>query len=223
MNAGAHCKPPSSRDFENAGFTLLELLIVVALLGLIATALFGGLRFSTRSWEAVQGNSERIEESLVVQHLLRSYLKAMWPLRQSQSSGEPGAKFEGRTDRLRFVSLMHRGTETDGPYVFELSAAPRLDRRSLMLKWWRYHSADDELYSATPLGQRELLSPVEAVSFRFLAHEKSENGENWQELWDKTDRLPRLISIEVSTPLSVGGVLPRMMIAPRAVSASVSP
>ena len=41
------------------GFTLVELLVVLALVSLISLALAGSLRFGGRVWERVQPGSER--------------------------------------------------------------------------------------------------------------------------------------------------------------------
>ena len=61
------------------GFTLVELLVVMTLLGLIATALFGGLRFGVRAWESGGARSAAFAEIEIAQSLLRRLLELEVP------------------------------------------------------------------------------------------------------------------------------------------------
>ena len=57
------------------GFTLLELLIAMTLLGLIVTMAFSGLRLGTRAWEAADA---RDHDVYLVQQMLRTRLGAAY-------------------------------------------------------------------------------------------------------------------------------------------------
>ena len=56
------------------GFTLLELLISLTLLGLILVLLFGGLRLSVRSWDSVQRQVDNLNSVRSVE----SFCAAKW-------------------------------------------------------------------------------------------------------------------------------------------------
>ncbi|MDH3594369.1 MAG: prepilin-type N-terminal cleavage/methylation domain-containing protein, partial [Rhodospirillales bacterium] len=66
---------------RSGGFTLVELLVALTLLGLIFVALFGGLRFGTRTWETGNQRSEAFAEVEVMQSLLRRQLAQAVTLR----------------------------------------------------------------------------------------------------------------------------------------------
>ncbi|MEE9250386.1 MAG: prepilin-type N-terminal cleavage/methylation domain-containing protein, partial [Alphaproteobacteria bacterium] len=68
------------RAWRERGFTLLEVLIAMTLLGLIMMLLFGGLRLGTRAWET---NSDRVEEisQIEISHqIIRRMLAQAYPL-----------------------------------------------------------------------------------------------------------------------------------------------
>jgi prepilin-type N-terminal cleavage/methylation domain-containing protein len=80
------------------GYTLLELLVVMLLLGMIGIIIGGGLQFGTTVWQRtgyLQSNSDRIAAA---QGILRSALGAAVPVREGGF-----VRFEGRSDRISFV------------------------------------------------------------------------------------------------------------------------
>ena len=60
-----------SRRFQQAGFTLLELLIAMTLLGMILVLLFGGLRLGVRSWDASQKQVDSLNSVRSLESFLR--------------------------------------------------------------------------------------------------------------------------------------------------------
>jgi len=56
------------------GFTLVELLIALSLIGLITLLLFSGLRLGTRAWEGVETTADRTAELRVARNFLERAL-----------------------------------------------------------------------------------------------------------------------------------------------------
>lgn len=65
---------------REVGFTLLELLIAITILGLLATILFGGLRFGTRVWNTGDQALERFSEVQSAYEVMRRTLTRAVPL-----------------------------------------------------------------------------------------------------------------------------------------------
>ena len=103
-----------TRSRSTAGFTLVELLVAMTLIGLISVALFGGLRFGARAWEAGNERAESFSQLEVVQSLLRRELNLADSLLGSdgrfsfvigggngQTGEQPAAQVDpGRLERL---------------------------------------------------------------------------------------------------------------------------
>ena len=65
--AGVSCRAGGG----GRGFTLVELLVVLALLGLVSVALIGALRFGLRAWDTGERRVEQLNRVQAVQAFLR--------------------------------------------------------------------------------------------------------------------------------------------------------
>ena len=125
---------PAARP-AGAGFTLVELLVALTLVGLISLVLFGGLRFGTRAWEAGTSRGEESRRVAIVQSLLRRQLsQAVLPARRSREVDAPQA-FDGAAESIQFVAPLSAHVGFGGLYRFELAVERAAARRRLVLRW----------------------------------------------------------------------------------------
>jgi general secretion pathway protein J len=178
-----------------AGFTLIELLVAMTLLGILMTALFGGLSLGSRVWET---SDRRLEDGSRAQ-AVRDFLTAR--LGETLPVSIEGPLFAGSADSLRFASPMpaHLGA---GIYMLELGLDASLpaDRpRDLLLRWQKVLTSAAE--AANPVtGQRVLLEGIAGLELAYFGA-LGERGESaWREQWQGADNLPRLIDIEITFP-----------------------
>ncbi|MCH8035911.1 MAG: prepilin-type N-terminal cleavage/methylation domain-containing protein [Proteobacteria bacterium] len=69
------------------GFTLIEILIAMTLLGLLMAMLFGGLRLGTRAWEASDARSAELARLEAVHGFIRRALTGAYPLLRTETGG----------------------------------------------------------------------------------------------------------------------------------------
>src|SRR5271154_905764 len=91
---------------SQAGFTLLELLVSLTLLGFLFVLLFGGLRFGTRAWERSDSTSDSTRDVLLAQSIVRREIERACPIafRVAGSDVAPAIDFSGTA-----TSVMFRG------------------------------------------------------------------------------------------------------------------
>jgi general secretion pathway protein J len=89
------------------GFSLLELLIALALLSFIAIAIAGGVRFGARAWEASDMKVDAIERVQGAQNLLRTLLQQTVPRDLDPGIAQDPDLFRGTRERLGFTAA-HR-------------------------------------------------------------------------------------------------------------------
>jgi general secretion pathway protein J len=178
----------------SAGFTLLELLIAITLLGLLLAALFGGLRLGARAWER---SEERLEESArlqVVQNFLRERLAQAYPLTAEDQTGRLRLAFEGTGDTLRFVTLMPAYLGI-GFAELLLAVDDRTGIENLVVQWRRFEltpQSDDEEPQI-----KVLLEDIEALEIAYYGALARGEPILWHEQWLDIMALPQLIRLRV--------------------------
>ncbi len=198
-----------------SGFTLVELLVAMTLIGLIFVALFGGLRFGARTWEIGNARSEDAAQTEVTQSLIRRQL-AQTILLPGFERGE--FSFEGDADRLRFTAPAPTQIGLGGVYLFELFIETSDQREQLVLRW-RLHRP--ELDPDSPIEDedrktRVLIDGIEALRLNYFGDPEGDDDPDWSDTWRGHDVLPTLISIRLDLPQEDRRRWPDLLVAPRA-------
>lgn len=178
------------------GFTLLELLIAITLLGFILTLLFGGLRLGSRSWDAGEQRSTNNTHLSLVQAFLRRQLAQVRPYRWKKKVN-PELAFVGEANSLKFVAPITARLGPGGLYLVSLELVKDQDESSLVMKRV-IPEPDSSDFSALDDGEKVVLADkVEAVSFAYFGAETKDAEPRWQDKWDNTKLLPYLIRIRL--------------------------
>lgn len=155
---------------SESGFTLLELLIAVTILGLIVVALTGGVRFAGQAWQAQERQAKRHGDLDAVQNVLRQLVTS-------------ANDFSGDGVSLRFVAAMPEALARGGLYDIEL----RVLADRLVLSWkphFRGQMAD---------GPWNTAALAEGVSAFALSYYVPPGG--WQSTVPNRNRPPALVRI----------------------------
>lgn len=204
------------------GFTLVELLVAMTLIGLIFIALFGGLRFGARTWEAGNARSEVSAQIEVTQSLIRRQL--------AQAIVLPGFRggeftFDGQAERLRFTAPGMSQVGVGGIYLFELFTEDSEPDQRLVFRWRLYRP---DLDPESPLEDEErktrvLLDGIEGLRLEYFGDPEDSDDPQWLDSWNGFDVLPELISIRLELPRNDARRWPELMVAPRARSSAGLP
>ena len=199
---------------SGSGFTLVEVLVALALLGLISVILFSSFKFGVRAWEAGNARVDQIDQVEVVQTLVRDELNEASQL--SLPSGAPGSEFifAGSADELRFGGSLPAHLGMGGAYVLVLSSTGAGRDRSLTLRWRVYRPdmlIDDEGWS-DPVA---LLAGIEDIHIEYFGAAEDEERSTWRDFWKDQERLPELIRLRVIFPHADPRWWPELLVAPK--------
>ena len=183
---------------SQGGFTLLELVIAMAILGLILAILGAALRISQNTILTGGRSMERTHRARVITEQISQELRSAYRPSQVGTSVETVA-FRGEADRFSFVttaSMRSRGFVQSGLKEVTLSVEEDADtgRRGLVLR--EDIIPNGELFEEGK-GQRIMLDPtVEAIKYRYFGPPPTTGGipppPRWEESW-KSDTPPTAV------------------------------
>lgn len=200
---------------RSRGFTLVEMLVGLALFALLSVLLFGGFRFGLRAWEAGGARAEQASEIQLVQEALRRQLAAARPPAALAADPESlaEASFSGTARSLTFIAPLP-GRSGASLYRFAIAKTVDGDGGRLTLRWSA--PGQDGADAADPAAQIEtLLSGVAGVSFGYFGPALPDAPAQWLDRWDGSLGLPRLVRLSVTFPSGDRRVWPDLFVAPR--------
>jgi general secretion pathway protein J len=198
-------------DRSSAGFTLVELLVAMALLGLLTALLFAGLRMTAQT--AARGTTvlDRTDDLAFAVTFVRSTLADAQPMPEGQPDDHGSAlAFDGRSDRVMLIGELPPHAARDGLYRLEiLFDRPR---RRLTAQWTSLATTDKSaVTSALPMSV--LLDRVARVAFGYFGARDNDAVAAWHRAWEGQAELPQLVRVRIG--FSDGSQAPDLIAAVR--------
>jgi len=196
------------------GFTLLELVVAMAVFGLIGLGIFGVLVLGARS----AGSGERITEQArryrVANDVITRQIGAAEPIQlPRQQEGELGGEddesssepfFFGDVEAVEFVTTAPQRPDASGMSIVNYwveDGTLKMSERPVFTAYGSGKTADRQ--TAEDTIETILLYDVESVTF---SYQRDTETDEWLEIWDARDeeKLPACVRIDVK-PSAVGG------------------
>lgn len=175
-----------------SGFTLLELLIAITLMGLILVVLYSGLRLGLNSSESGGQRAEATDRLRLVHEFLRRQLAQSMTVYQANDKKEQVVVFSGQPGSIEFVAPMLTQLGQGGLYRVRVGIADgRLQVR------WRPYQADDA--NAGTEQQKVLLDSVSRIEWAYFGSERDDDPEppRWHSEWSSPQRRPALVRLNL--------------------------
>lgn len=181
------------RDRGPGGFTLLELLIALAIVASLVAIAFGGLRVAVAAWDQGEERAEAHQHLRGAAVLLTRALAGTYPYRAPLGQApEAALLFRGETDRLQFVTQAPPFPPAI-PVAFTavVLALEGGDTPALVIRQRALPNREPFAEAAVVLRDPS----VSRLAFRYL----DESGA-WQDEWDAEARggLPRAVQVSVA-------------------------
>lgn len=209
---------------QQRGFTLVELLIALAMIGLITLLLFSGLRLGSRAWDAVENVSSQTDELRLAHGFLARALSQARSLSVIVDA-ESIPVFGGDGTTLEFAAPLSEHVGVAGLYVLRLTLERRGSGQALILNRWLLHpevlAGGDDFPPWEPLekdggkalddypsdldraggafGRTLLLADVGAFGIAYYGTADGETEPGWHEEWLAQSTLPTHLRIRLTT------------------------
>jgi general secretion pathway protein J len=193
-------------DVGSSGFTLLEMVVTLTILGFILLIIFGAFRLGISAWEKGESSREEYQKVRAVSQLVSRQLKSIVPykIKTEKAEGDYLA-FEGSARSLKFVSALSMRAKQPEGFVYAIyefkdggSEGGRLvvyEQRVLIRKNFFEERPNEE--SGVPL-----IEGISDIRFEYYQEEDSlkNREEGWVEEWDAKEEkdLPRAIRMTVT-------------------------
>lgn len=180
------------------GFTLVELLVAITLLGLLMSALFGGLQLGARAWETGQTRVEASSRLQVVQQFIRTRLEEAVPVFLTDRRGDERVAFRGQPDQVSFVGTLPE-VAGGGLHQFTLGLSEDDgEGHNLSLAWRRFMVDEEGVLVPGPVaGRRNLMTGIAGLSFAYYGFTADDGAPAWHESWGEPDLMPTLVRLAV--------------------------
>jgi len=200
------------------GFTLIELMVALALFAMLASILFGSLRLAGRSADAGEEKAQASSGMRLASDYLREQLTSQHPQRMRKMLEFP-LLFGGTGEELRFTATLPGRVGVGGMWYYKLAVAnvPGKQQPALVLSRVMPDLDGLSLPGFDDAERSVLADDVKSVKISYFGRDRGvalDQAPTWRNTWDDTQLLPVLVQIEV-VPRS-GEPWPPILVAPRA-------
>ena len=191
----------SRASSDDGGFTLLEIVVALVVLGVLLVTLSQGVRFGFAAWGR-QDQALRSAETLqAADRVLRRLIEDCYP-----GTERDGAKLVGRPHSVVFTSSLPIGR--DGA-ASQADISLMVDRDGRLILSWVPHLHAERLQPTPPPHISVLLEHVAGLQLSYW----SDAGRGWSRGWDAAT-LPDLVRIHLDFRQPGGPRWPDIVAAP---------
>lgn len=182
-------------DQRQTGFTLLELVVAITLMGLVLVLLYSGMRLGLNGWDSGERRAEVTDRLRLVQEVLRRQLVHSMTVYQVNDKQEKIPVFSGRADEIEFVAPMLTQLGQGSLYRIRIGAG----NGRLWMRWRPYLPDDPD---AGPERENILLEGVSRLEWAYFGPEQTEGSEDnppsrWYSDWTNSKRRPVLVRLNL--------------------------
>jgi general secretion pathway protein J len=201
------------------GFTLVEMVVALALMSLLGLIIIESLRLAQRSYEKVSRAEMHTSELVLSQQLIRHLFESAYPIERSQNAASVAVGLVGGSDTVELLSLGSQAMGSAGHVKVRIGLRRRDDGLFDIV------AQLTEAQANTRMGERAVHMPTESIllsqvkqarwSFLSMSSEAGSGNTEWKNEWQGTQLLPAAVQLQVEFPQNDARVWPRFIATPR--------
>lgn len=191
---------------NDRGFTLIEMLVTLALLGMISLLMVSGVANGRRVWERIETSAARGESVQGAQAALRARMERTWPAARFDAS-VPYTDVRGDARSLEFLAPPPDARGPAGLRRYRLLLGTRGELTLLS-------AADLSANPTAPDDTMVVLRDVREIELVYFGAAAPDNTPRWRPFWQEQPRPPELIRLRVAFPPGDRRVWPDLVVRP---------
>jgi general secretion pathway protein J len=182
------------RPDRGSGFTLVELLVGMAVMSLVALTMAAGLRFVVQAVASTDGRREALEELTLGLAVLRNELERAEPM-MVKVGNRYQVLFDGLPDRLRFANVEPPYLAGPPYLAYEYTVALDAGAHRVDLRRAPIDPNEPDLAAVAAGAPRTVLRLTRPVRFTYWGSLRPRDPPAWHEEWPPGPRLPDAIRL----------------------------
>lgn len=207
-----------ARPKADSGFTLIEVLIAMTLLGVMVVLLFSSMKICADSWQKGEDKITEVNDVAVVYQFFQHHLSTAKPL-WDDFSDENKIKifaFQGKSQELQFVSAFPASAKKSGLQLFSLKLINDGTEQIIQVSITPFFpSAEGQEWRHEEV---TLLRHVRNFSLSYFGSDDAQAEGFWQEDWLAKESQPQLVKIKIEG--DGGSFWPEMVVELKSVGTS---
>jgi general secretion pathway protein J len=188
-----------------SGFTLIEMVVAVALMSLMSLIMFASLRFAQQTYTKVNKTEVALSELSSSQRILRTLIESAYPFAADGGSGAPN-HLQGGKSEIAFSAPATVGSGASGYDRYSIVLRRNLGSRTDDVVVRRWVDRNGQPASNGAVVEETIVLNVASLNFGYLAAEVpgqdfSAGGPNpdqtWLDEWREHDRLPAAVRVRI--------------------------
>lgn len=190
--------PQRLRRATQHGFTLLETIVALTLLGLMLAVLSGSIRFAGQSRDAAASRIDSIDNMRIAQDFLRQTLAQAHPKRWLKAVGRPFV-FRGERDELAMAAPLTARVGVGGLFLLKLSLVDAEQGKGKNLVLARVFPEPDaqEMPDFSSAETTVLAENLAELEFAYLGRDDDASDPAWRDDWKEGARMPEAVRVRI--------------------------
>ena len=185
------------------GFTLMEVLISLTIVGVLSLMVFTSLRLGARAWEKGEREIDTIYRERVVLNLVQEQLASMVTKNLAMSNKKP-YYLVGNQERIEFLStrqLIPGTEESVVKVVYQVQSDETTGIKTLAIKEEKILGPDNEKEKKEKNddGFQLLIQGMHQISIEYLDTQSLKESESWLAEWNgnQNNQFPRAVRLRL--------------------------
>ena len=171
------------------GFTLIEVIVTLTVLGFILLIIFGAFRLGLSAWERGESIKEEYQKVRIITQLISRQIKSIVPYKiKTQKAEGDYLAFEGKAHSLKFVSALSIKAKQPEGFVYAIYEFKEGGREGGRLILYEQRALNRDFFEEEPKEELgvSLLEGISNVRFEYYQEEDQVKNrkEGWVEEWN---------------------------------------